>query len=92
MDFKLCAQCGAEIEGNGVLFRNKAFCSDDCCDEFDDKVSLQGVPSLEDLKEDLDDDSDQSQADGPEDLGYRGDGGPDEPFDDDDFNIQEDDF
>lgn len=86
MDFKQCSQCGKEVEGNGVLFRDKVFCSDECCDEFEEDVSTKDVPSMKDLEEENCEDESQDN------LGYRGDDDLDDGLDDDDFNIQEDDF
>ena len=92
MDFKICKQCGKEIEGNGVLFRGKVFCGDECCDEYDDEFSSRDIPSLEDLNEDLKEEDESPLADTQEDLGYRDGDDLDDDLDDDDFNISNDDF
>jgi len=56
MDFKVCAQCGGEIEGQGVLFKKKHFCCDECCEEFEDLLLVGNGPDPVDL--DLGDDVD----------------------------------
>ena len=49
MDFSQCAHCGREIEGTGIQFRGKAFCGDECCEEFDTEFAARGVPKLDEL-------------------------------------------
>ena len=89
MDIKVCIQCGKEIDGSGILFRNQVFCGDACCDEFEEELSAKDAPSLEEMVGDDDDDV----SDGPKDLGYRDDDDLDDDLDnDDDFNINEADF
>ena len=58
MDFKVCAQCGKEIEEQGVLFKRQNFCGDECCEEFEALMLAVEEPALADLHEDaaLDDD------------------------------------
>ncbi len=87
MDFKVCSQCGKEVEDSGVMFRGKVFCSDGCCDEHEEEFSSSDIPTMKDLSEE-EDNVDENQ----DDLGYRGDSGFESEIDDDDFNIQEDDF
>ena len=50
MDFKVCVQCEKEIEGKGILFRNKYFCSDECCEEFEDLYQKDGEPGPKELE------------------------------------------
>lgn len=88
MDFKVCSQCGKEIEGAGVLFRENVFCGDECCDEFEEELSAKDVPSLNDLNKDGED----LLTGTDDDLGYRDDNDLDDDVDDDGFNIDEDDF
>ncbi len=86
MDFSVCAQCGIEIEGKGIHFRNKVFCSDECCEEFEEAFSSSDEPDMEDLGEDLDDDFSE------EDLGYQEDEETGDNYLDDDYEISPDDF
>lgn len=89
MDYNVCARCGVEIESKGIHFRNKVFCSDECCEEFEAEAADKSEPVMDEL---VDDDL------GPDDdLGYRdGDDGDDDGDDgdplDDDFDIKPDDF
>ncbi len=63
MDFEVCAQCGREIEGLGILFQGRHFCSDECCEEFEELLLVNGEPDpgelelqgIEDLDEGLED-------------------------------------
>ncbi len=56
MDFTVCAQCGKEIEGKSIQFRNKRFCSDECCEEYVEMYLEGGEPAPEELEvEDVDD-------------------------------------
>ena len=88
MDLSVCAQCGVEIEGEGIRFRGRSFCGDECCEEFEAGVDVDEEPDPAELEnEDFTDD------DLDEDLGYRDDA--EEEFDegdDDDFAIDPDDF
>ncbi len=86
MDFKTCSQCGIEIEGKGIHFRDRVFCSDECCEEFEVEFAARGVPDLKELDEEVDSDLNN-------DLGYQ----EEEPaekdnFLDDDFDINPEDF
>ena len=65
MDFSVCYQCGIEIEGKGIHYRDRVFCCDECCEEYEDEFSKVGEPDLASLDEELDDDFDE------EDLGYQ---------------------
>lgn len=87
MDFSVCSQCGIEIEGKGIHFRDRVFCSDECCEEFEEEFVTRGEPDIDDLDEDLTEDFDG------EDLGYRdGDEEEKDDFLDDDFAINPEDF
>ena len=88
MDFKSCSQCGKEIEGTGILFRDRTFCGDECCDEFEEELSAKDAPSLEDLEGEAGD----QPAGGKDDLGYRDDKDQEDNFDDDDYSVNEGDF
>ena len=89
MDFSVCAQCGAEIEGKGIHFRKHVFCSDECCEEFEAEFADKNEPVIGELVDD-----DVGQEDLDEDLGYR-DKDIEEPLDDDnddDYHIKPEDF
>ena len=88
MDFDACSQCGKEIDGKGVQFRDRVFCSDECCDEFEEELLAKDALSIEDL-DDIDENELMSRS--HDDLGYRGDNDLEE-FDEDDFDIDPDDF
>lgn len=91
MDIEVCAQCGGEIESKGVRFRDRVFCSDECCDEFEEELSAQDGLEMEDLDE-LDDlGEDDLMSDSDQDLGYRSDEDDLDDFDDD-FVVDDDDF
>lgn len=87
MDFSVCTQCSLEIEGKGIHYRDHVFCSDECCEEFDEELVKSGEPDLDELDEEIDEDFDD------DDLGYQDDD-PDteDDFLDDDFEISPDDF
>lgn len=90
MDLSVCSQCGTEIEGKGIHFRDRVFCSDECCDEFEEQFVDSGEPDMDDLE--LEDDIDEDFEE--DDLGYdsprrRSD---DDDFLDDDYEISPDDF
>ena len=96
MDFNICIQCGIEIESKGIQFRGKSFCSDECCELFEEKFDKVVGPGFDDLDDDeleLDDLDEDIEEDG---LGY-----DDDPSlvksrspldDDDDYEIDPDDF
>ncbi len=90
MEFAKCAQCGAEIETQGIQFRGKTFCGDECCEKFDASLANGGGPGVADFDDGLDDEDFDAED---EDLGYQ-----DEEEvakhrdDDDDFEIDPDDF
>lgn len=86
MDFSVCSQCGIEIEGKGIHFRDREFCSDECCEEFEDEFSKLGEPDLESLDEDNDEDFDE------EDLGYKEEEVEADSLLDDDYAINPEDF
>ena len=39
-----CAQCGAEFEGPGIIHRGRFFCSDECCESWEDECARNGEP------------------------------------------------
>lgn len=85
MDLSACAQCGIDIEGQGIHYRGRNFCSDECCEEFEADFASTGEPDDADLSaDDFDDIAD--------DLGYRnGDEDADDEYGDD-YEIKPEDF
>ena len=88
MDSSICAQCGATIENKGISFRNRIFCSDECCEEYEAEFTNKDEPVIDELTDD---------GSGPEDLdenlGYRNEGAEEDlDDDDDDFDIKPEDF
>lgn len=88
MDFSVCAQCGVVLENKGIHFRNRVFCSDECCEEYEAEFADKDEPVIGELLDDG-----QGAEDLDEDLGYRDDDAED-PLDDDgdDYDIKPDDF
>lgn len=82
MDPRTCDHCGQEIEdGDGIRHRRRLFCSDECCEAFEDEFLTSGEPDEVDLDEDLDeldplDDDDLDPLEEEDGL---------DPLDDDDF-------
>ncbi len=88
MEFNSCAQCGAEIEAQGIHYRGRNFCSDECCEEFAAALESKVEPAEADLAED---DADDDALD--DDLGYRdGDDFAEDDDTGDEFEIKADDF
>jgi len=54
MDRDRCAYCGAEISEAGVEFRGLFFCSDECCEDYEDNLTVNGEPNPDELA--MDDD------------------------------------
>lgn len=75
MDIDVCVQCGKVIEGKGIRFRNRHFCSDECCEEWEE-LSLEDDEPIpeelavddEEIVEDLEDLDDLDELDDLEDL------------------------
>jgi hypothetical protein len=44
-----CAYCGAEINEASVEFRGLFFCSDECCEDYEDNLTINGEPNPEEL-------------------------------------------
>ena len=42
MELLTCTYCGAEIEGEGIRHRRRLFCSDECCEAFEDEFLDHG--------------------------------------------------
>ena len=73
MDFSVCTQCGVEIESKGIHFRNHVFCSDECCEKFEDRVRNHVDPDAVELEK-----ADALADDGLFDDEYLGDGEDDD--------------
>ncbi|MCP4292915.1 MAG: hypothetical protein GY780_13905 [bacterium] len=86
-DYTECTECGAEIEETGVQYRGLSFCSDDCCEEYEQKQLDSDEPDLEDL-----DDEEDDLENLDEDLGYRGDDDEEDDYMNDDYDIKPEDF
>jgi len=80
MDPRICTRCGVEIEEAGLTHRKRLFCSDECCETWEDEFHKSGEPDAEDLNaEDLEEDVlDDDDLDFDEDSDF-------EDEDDDDF-------
>ncbi len=48
-----CAQCGTEFEGPGIIHRGRFFCSDECCEKWEDEFARNGEPDPEELDDEL---------------------------------------
>ncbi len=55
MDPQPCAYCGGLVEDQGIRHRRKLFCSDECCEAFEDEFMRRGEPDPVDLDEPFDD-------------------------------------
>jgi hypothetical protein len=75
-----CFHCGAVIDGEGIEHRGKIFCSDECCDAYEEDLTNNGGPDLDDLDED---DLDEDDYDFDDDDG-------DDNYDDDDDDSDRD--
>lgn len=82
MEPRICDQCGQEIEEGGIRHRRRLFCSDECCEEFEDAFMSNGEP--DDLDLDDDDLDDLDPLEDADDLDGLDDDGMDS-LDDDDF-------
>ncbi|PID80432.1 hypothetical protein CSB20_07495 [bacterium DOLZORAL124_64_63] len=82
-DYSVCTQCGTEIEENGIQFLGHMFCSDECCEAYEQEFPENGDfdPDDEDL-ENFEDDLDYVEKED-----FEGDG-----LDDDDYDIRPEDF
>jgi hypothetical protein len=49
MALRLCAQCGIEITAPEIRHRRRVFCSDECCEAFEDVFLIRGGPDPIDL-------------------------------------------
>ncbi len=46
-----CAHCGDEVGESGVEYKSRFFCSDECCEEYEDNLITNGEPDAKDLTE-----------------------------------------
>jgi hypothetical protein len=49
----ICSQCGADIDGPNIRHRGRLFCSDDCCETFEEEFLTKGEPGRDELDVDL---------------------------------------
>jgi hypothetical protein len=81
MGVKECAWCGEEITGEGIKYNKLLFCSEECCDDYQDDLAakdddlddLDDELSEEDLKELDFEDSDFPDDDSDDRSAYEGD-------------------
>ena len=52
MEVVTCTRCGAVVDGEGIRHRRRLFCSDECCEEFEDQFLDHGEPDDVDLEDD----------------------------------------
>jgi hypothetical protein len=45
----ICSQCGADIDGTSIRHRRRLFCSDECCETFEEEFLTKGVPGRDEL-------------------------------------------
>ncbi len=84
-DYKVCTQCGVEIEESGIQLRGKYFCSDECCEKNEEAFLDKDEPVFDELA--ADDEEEIEITD--EDLEYEDDDGD---MLDDDYDIKPEDF
>ncbi|MFH1843174.1 MAG: hypothetical protein ABIF77_08190 [bacterium] len=48
-----CTWCGAEITEEGVGYKGRLFCSDECCEQYQDDLEKNGEPNPEELEQDF---------------------------------------
>jgi len=75
MEPRLCDHCGADVETDGIQHRRRLFCSDECCEAFEDKFMVSGEPDSFDLDDpfdggldEVDEDSELEGLDAEEEL------------------------
>ena len=64
MEPRICTCCGVVIETGGIDYRHHLFCSDGCCEAYEDRLVAHGEPDLDDLddEEPLDEEYDPDVA------------------------------
>lgn len=50
MQLRACHQCRTEILDDGIEHRRRLFCSDECCEQFEDLFMVRGEPDPQDLE------------------------------------------
>jgi len=53
MNVDHCTWCGAEITAEGVGYKSRLFCSDECCEEYQNDLEKNGEPNPEELEKDF---------------------------------------
>jgi hypothetical protein len=46
-----CEYCGAELDEIGIEYRGRFFCSDECCEEYEQNLAANGEPDPAELKD-----------------------------------------
>ena len=64
MEPRLCDNCGKEMEDDDIRHRRQVFCSDECCEEFEDRFLENGEPDELDLDDPFDGDLDEVDEEG----------------------------
>ena len=73
MEILICDHCGALVEGADIRHRRRLFCSDECCEKFEDRVRNHVDPDAVELEK-----ADALADDGLFDDEYLGDGEDDD--------------
>jgi len=63
MEPRPCDHCGTVVENEGIRHRRRLFCSDECCEAFEDRFMENGEPDDLDLDDPLDDSLDSVDED-----------------------------
>jgi len=65
VESRICAYCGGELGETEIRHRRRLFCSDECCEAFEDSFLVRGEPDPTDLAEGevVDDDLDLDAED-----------------------------
>ena len=49
MEPPICDRCGTVVEGSCIRHRRRVFCSDECCEAYEDQFMVCGEPDPADL-------------------------------------------
>ena len=83
MSIKECAWCGEEIANEGIKYNKLLFCSEECCDDYQDDVASKD-DDLDDMEDDFAE-GDIKELDFEEDGFLDDDGDDSAGYDKDDF-------
>lgn len=84
MSMDKCAWCSGEVTDDDVRYRKRLFCSDECCDEYQDDLTTNGEPNPEELEQEF-------SAEDIEDIGFA-DEEDEDPLENDGLDCGGDDF